>query len=293
MTEALVGAVIGALVAGWRGLVIGALVGYVVGWVRRRQMAADFGVLQAQFVDSTFAVMGAICKADDLVTRDEIRAAENLFARLRLSAAQREAAKAAFARGKAAGFDIDAEVAKFRRAAGRRPALLQLFLQAQLMAVGADRALHPREHAMLVRIAHGLGLPEAAVAQLEALLRVSAGAQGAAYGTQGRGGYRGEEARRDEYGREYGWGANRRGADGRSAPPSPRDKLADAYAALGLSQSASDAEIKRAYRRLMSQNHPDKLAAKGLPESMRQIAEQKTREISAAYRLIKEARPSL
>jgi DnaJ like chaperone protein len=101
---------------------------------------------------------------------------------------------------------------------------------------------------MLVRVARQLGLTEADVAQLEALLRT---------GTSG------------------------------ASPQQHRD---DAYAALGVPSSATDAEIKQAYRRLMSQNHPDKLAGKGLPESMREMAEQRTREISTAYATIKEAR---
>src|SRR3546814_9207835 len=66
--------------------------------------------------------------------------------------------------------------------------------------------------------------------------------------------------------------------------------LDDAYRVLGVPASASDAEVKKAYRRLMSQNHPDKLAAKGLPESMREMAEQKTREITAAYELVERSR---
>ena len=40
----------------------------------------------------------------------------------------------------------------------------------------------------------------------------------------------------------------------------------------------------------MSEHHPDRLAAKGLPESMRAVAEQKTSEITRAYDLIKQAR---
>ena len=54
--------------------------------------------------------------------------------------------------------------------------------------------------------------------------------------------------------------------------------------------SASDAEVKKVYRRLISQNHPDKLAGKGLPESMREMAEERTREINTAYETIKNAR---
>ncbi|HEX5421872.1 MAG TPA: co-chaperone DjlA [Gammaproteobacteria bacterium] len=257
MFEALIGAVLGLLIAGFRGLIVGAVIGFIVSWVRQNALRGDSGRLQAQFVDSTFAVMGALCKADSVVTRDEIRAAEAMFQRLRLSPEQRESAKDAFNRGKSPGFDLDAEVAKLAQAARGRFALLQLFLQVQIMAAGADGRLHPAEHAMLLRVARGLGLGDAAVAQLEALLRAATGGSRAAGG------------------------------------PPPRDKLADAYAALGVSASAGDAEIKRRYRRLMSQNHPDKLAAKGLPESMRDIAEERTREINTAYELIKEARPQL
>ncbi len=66
--------------------------------------------------------------------------------------------------------------------------------------------------------------------------------------------------------------------------------LADAYEVIGVEESTSDAEVKKAYRRLMGQHHPDKLIAKGLPEEMMKLAEQKTIEIKQAYEQIKAAR---
>jgi DnaJ like chaperone protein len=84
----------------------------------------------------------------------------------------------------------------------------------------------------------------------------------------------------------------RAAAAGAAAPDGPpkKEQLEDSYMALGVSPDASDEEIKRAYRKLIIENHPDKLAAKGLPESMRPFAEQRTREINAAYDVIKRAR---
>jgi DnaJ like chaperone protein len=247
MPAAILFAILGLILGGPRGLVVGAMLGLAIGWVAQHALRKGLAAVQAQFHDSTFAVMGALCKADGVVTHDEIRIAEAMFERLHLSGGQRESAKAAFGRGKSPGFDLDAEIASLMRATrGHRP-ILSLFLQVQCAAVAADGNVHPAEHQLLVRIAQLLGLTEADVAQLEAMLRT--GARG-----------------------------------------SPQQTLDDAYAALGLAPAVTDAEVKRVYRRLMSQNHPDKLAGKGLPESMREMAEERTREISTAYAIIKEAR---
>lgn len=254
MPISLLFALIGLMVGGFRGLLVGLAIGYVATYLLKGVLLKKLASVQSQFHESTFAVMGALCKADGQVTRDEIAVAEAMFDRLHLSGEQREQAKAAFNRGKAPGFDLDAEVDAFASVArGQRP-LLIMFLQIQCSAIAGDGNVHPAEHEMLVRIARRLGLSEADVAQLEALLRT--GARGAG------------------------------GAPGRS----PQSTLEDAYKALGLSSSATDAEVKKAYRRLISQNHPDKLAGKGLPESMRELAEERTREINTAYETIKNAR---
>ena len=69
-----------------------------------------------------------------------------------------------------------------------------------------------------------------------------------------------------------------------------KPSLSTAYKVIGVDKTASDAELKRAYRRLMSQHHPDKLIAKGLPEEMIKLATEKTQEIKAAYEQIKQHR---
>ena len=65
----------------------------------------------------------------------------------------------------------------------------------------------------------------------------------------------------------------------------------DPYKILGLTKDASNDEIKKTYRRLCKQYHPDKTA--GLPENERAEAEKKIREIIAAYDKIKQERPGL
>ncbi len=74
------------------------------------------------------------------------------------------------------------------------------------------------------------------------------------------------------------------------SPEHQTQTLDDAYAILGVGKSASDDEVKKAYRRLMSQHHPDKLVSKGLPEEMIKVATEKTQEIRKAYERVKDSR---
>lgn len=247
----LIGGVLGYLIGDLLGMLIGAALAYwLAKRLRRVSLLGRLAQVQTQFLDSTFAVMGCLCKADGQVTQDELEVSRRLWDRLRLNEEQRARARASFTRGKSSDFDLDAELATVRRVTHGQRALLQVFLQVQLSAIAADGKLHPAEHEMLLRVARGLGCSEAEVEQIEALLRGGTQVPGTA----------------------------------------PEQSLEDAYRVLGVERDASDAEIKRTYRLLMSQNHPDKLAGKGLPESMREMAEERTREITHAYDLIKQAR---
>jgi DnaJ like chaperone protein len=248
------GGLIGLISGGFSGLLVGAAIGYVAAWGLKKIVLGTLRVAQSQLLESTFSIMGALCKTDGVVSRAEIQVVEQIFTMLRLDREQREFGKTAFNRGKQPDFDLDAAVDKFATVTRGRGPLLQLFLQLQCMAVAADGKVDPAEHAMLVRVATRLGLQERDVQQLEALLR--AATSGSASGGM-----------RDV-----------------------RSRLDDAYAALGVAADASDAEVKRAYRKLISANHPDKLAARGLPDSMRPVAEERSRELNKAYDLIKESR---
>jgi DnaJ like chaperone protein len=66
--------------------------------------------------------------------------------------------------------------------------------------------------------------------------------------------------------------------------------MGEAYAKLGLKNSATDKEVKQAYRKLVSQYHPDKLVSQGLPEEMMEMAKTRVRDINTAYDQIKQAR---
>lgn len=243
-------ALIGLAVGGPLGLLIGGGLGWWLGRRIKRRLNVARMRIQEGFLDSIFSVMGCLCQADGKVTDGELGVAEKLFDQMRLQGEQRARARAAFERGRADDFDLNAELASVNRLTRHQPVMRQVFLQVQLSAIAADGVLHDAEHEMILRVARGVGCSDAEVQQIEAML--------------------------------HGAAANSQGAS--------EEALKDAYQVLGVSEDASDAEVKKAYRRLMSQNHPDKLAGKGLPESMREVAQARTSEISNAYERIREAR---
>ena len=210
--------------------------------------------IQLAFFTATFSVMGYITKADGQVTRDEIRLAEEVMDHLGLDAEMRESAKKLFNEGKSDDFPIDEVLDQFKKETHRRTTLIQMFLEIQVQAAYADGVMHPAEEKALAKICQRLGIPLAQLKRLEEMLRAGFGSTG------------------------YSQGGTR------------QTTLKDAYAILGVEDSVSDAELKKTYRRLMSQHHPDKLVAKGLPEEMIQDATEKTQQIKSAYEMIRDSR---
>lgn len=246
----------------------GALLGMAIGWyfIDARAARGGFGgpfmgdpaEVQKVFFETTFAVMGHVAKSDGRVSQTEIRMARAVMNHLRLSTARVEAAMHLFNDGKRPDFPLDATMERFLRVCRHRRDLHRIFIEVQLQAALADGRITEAERHVLERVASHLGIPAWELRQLEALIiaaqrRQSAGGAGA-------------------------------------APDAAKPSLADAYAVLGVAREASDADVKKAYRRLMSQHHPDKLAANGLPDDMRELAAEKTREIRAAYEQIRDAR---
>jgi DnaJ like chaperone protein len=217
--------------------------------------------VQTAFFTATFSVMGHLAKADGRVSPDEIKLAEALMAQMSLSAQMRKTAIRLFNEGKADGFPLDDVVEQFRLECHRRQTLIQMFIEIQIQAAYADGRLDGAEETLLLHICSLLNISEFTFRRLERMIRAQS---------------------------HYASGA---GAQGGSVPPRTQGlSLEDAYDILSLTPEATDKEVKRAYRRLISQHHPDKLVSKGLPEEMMKMAAQKTDEIKKAYERVKQAR---
>lgn len=247
----LIGGVIGLL----RGGIAGAILGVFIGHMIDRFLAGLGGVSRVRdaFFGALFATLGHINKADGQVTRAEIAAAEELMRRLQLGPEERQRAIAFFQQGKQPDFDLDATLREFARHSMMRHDLRIMFIELLLQAAVADGVLNAAEERILQRACMILHIP----ANVYAAMRQAH--QGGAQ--PGYGGY--------------------------TRVPRQGVTIEQDYASLGLKSDASVQEIKRAYRKLISQYHPDKLVSQGLPEEMMEISKNRVREINAAYDRIK------
>ena len=253
------GALIGVVAAGPLGALFGTFIGHLFDVQAESGVeGADDGAgaipVQEAFFRATFAVMGHLAKADGRVSEDEIRAARAIMSEFRLGPREVQLAIDLFTQGKRRDFPLEAWLRQLRQLCRNRPDLCRMFVQIQLQAALWGGSLDPAGRQVLARVCASIGVSAWELAQMEALLRMQQ--------------------------------QSSRASEARPAV----DRIAEAYEVLGVRASATDAEVTKAYRRLMNQNHPDKLVARGLPESMMKVAEEKTRQIRAAYEVLCEAR---
>ncbi|MDN5985919.1 MAG: co-chaperone DjlA [Hafniaceae bacterium] len=266
----LIGLVLGLMSGtGFWGVVLGLLIGHMIDKSRQVRSSGYFSnqaQRQALFFSTTFQVMGHLTKSKGRVTEADIHVASALMERMQLHGAARTAAQQAFREGKQADFPLRDKLRELRSICFGRVDLIRMFLEIQLQAAFADGSLHPNERAVLYVIAEELGFSRI---QFDQFLSMMEG------GRQFGGGYQ----QQGEYQQQGGFGGYQR----QSGPT-----LADACKVLGVKPNDDATTIKRAYRKLMSEHHPDKLVAKGLPPEMMEMAKQKAQEIQAAYDLIKK-----
>lgn len=258
----LIGGLLGLFAGGLFGAIIGLIAGHFFDRGIGQAMGFDFNAdrerLQQLFFETSFTVMGHIAKADGRISSDEIGQAEALMSRLGMTAEQRRQAIDYFKRGAEPAFQLEPLIARFVSGGGRSHNLPPVLLEFLITIALADGVLHPAEKEILSRTAGYLGINAARFEQLLAMLSAQ---------EHFRGGYQQS-----------------------TGPASSASALADAYLALGVSASDDDKTIKRAYRKLMSEHHPDKLMSRGVPEEMIKMATEKSQEIQAAYELIKKSR---
>ncbi|RVT45705.1 co-chaperone DjlA [Rheinheimera sediminis] len=261
----ILGALFGMALLKIPGFFIGLLIGHwfdkSYGGIFARQggfsaFSRDSAEAQGIFRYNTFAVMGHVAKSNGVVTQSHIQQATVFMEQLGLTATQKQEAQAAFRDGKQADFPLVEQLAEFKSVFRARSDLLLMFLEIQISTAYVDLDLSKAEQKILAQVASALGINQT---QFEHMLnRYEAEARFA--------------------------------KSNHSGTAETGHRLTDAYNVLGLSSACSETQLKKAYKKLMAQHHPDKLMSQGLPPELMDVAKQKTQDIQAAYELIRKHR---
>jgi DnaJ like chaperone protein len=266
----LIGTILGYMVAQIPGAVVGFILGYFFDEGLKQQSlisnlfssSDNRAKIQSTFFKATFTLMGHVAKSDGVISQDEVKNVEKIMQQLHIDSQARKQAIEYFNQGKSASFNLEEMLAEFVLVCKKQKALLQIFIEIQLQAAYLDGVLVDSKRAILIFVSERLGIDRTLFARLNAM-------------------HQAEDKFREYMHQQY---------QHKFQKMRNTSTVAEAYKILSVDPSASDAVVKKAYRKLMSLHHPDKLIAQGLPEEMIKLTTEKTVEIQKAYETIVEAR---
>lgn len=209
------------------------------------------GRAEQQLTDAMFMVLGRLAKMDGRVTQEEIDYASQIMTRMDLSGRRRQQAIAAFERGKHPDSETTEAVSLAARVIGKRSALAKLILTIQCEAAYLKGNLRLKDKMLLRDVAEQLGYSKSE------FLAIASATQSEHYQ---------REATHSDSGFSQG-----------------RSFLQNAYRVLQLEPSVADGDIRRAYLRMMSRYHPDKLGGRNVSEAALKQAQEQAMAIRSAY----------
>lgn len=250
--------------------------------------------IQELFFRTVFTLLGYVAKRDGAINEREVKRTETYMEKMDLDAEHKREAIRLFKLGAEPEFKVDKTIKQFQWLAEKSPNLVQILLVYLINLARVDGLLVTKEIEAVQKVALGLGYSNITFQHL--LTMVSA---------QNKFGDAVKNNKTQAAPKNEGSTANKSYESPKEKAAAQKDKtceeqtkdfnnrsdqLAAAYSVFNVSPKASDADIKKSYRNLVNQYHPDKLIGLGLPPYMIQSATECFQKIQAAYSYIKEAR---
>ncbi|KMT66268.1 co-chaperone DjlA [Catenovulum maritimum] len=257
----ILGLIFGFMFFRWPGAIMGVLIGHYFDKAYAKALADSGGLSslikgqaplasRAIFFHTLFSIMGHIAKSSGRVTESDIALATAFMDKMGLKGDIRKEAQAAYREGKQTDFPIKETLEEFKLYCFSRRDFMLVYLEIQTQAAYANGQLHPNAKAVLKKVAKELGIDDSTFNAL--LSQVAASVKH----------------------HQQNQSAN------------SKVDINNAYNILGVKPTDDVKTIKKAYKRLMAQHHPDKLSAQGLPEQAIDLAKEKAQDIQAAYEAI-------
>lgn len=259
----IVGGLTGFFIYNFVGLILGVVIGAIFDSRRgfkRYINRAPVGEQQQVFFNTLFLLLGRLAKSDGLVTPEEIRLASHVMDNMSLMGESRKQAIELFNQGKNASFELTELLDDFQNIVGAQSGLRYALVELLLASAYADDNFSEQEKVFTAQVCALLDIEVGKFQRIHARIE--------------------QQARFRQYRQNH-------------QQTSEKKLLTAAYGTIGVNAEMSDDEIKKAYRKLMSKNHPDKLMSQGVPEEMVEFAKQRTQEIQSAYELIKKTRKEM
>ena len=233
------------------------------------------------FIRALFNVLGYMAKADGHVSELELLVALNIIKELKLNSDEQKMAMRAFNFGKEPNFKLSATLIEFKKNLEWHKGLFEQFIV--LLVHGALASdLSATEKRLIVATAAHLDISLNKVYKLfdqavedESFQKYTREKSKFNY-----------KSKRPADSKQNGYANKER----KSSIHYPSKEIENAFNILGVSLKDSNDSIKRAYRLLLNQNHPDKIIGKGATREETELAHNRTIEIRQSYELIQKIR---
>lgn len=247
---------------GLLGFLFGTLIGHIVDSFYSNRKEKNY---QEIFFRIMFQVMGHLSKSKGCVTNQDIQIALHIMDRMQLYGSARTEAKTAFQEGKKYNYPLRYRLKELKTICIGRFDLIRTFLEIQIQTALSDGIIQSKERQVLLIIAEELGI---SYNQFQYFLKIIQDTQSFSQNYE-------KNSWNNSYSKNF-------------TQEKKKTALEEAYNILGVNKNDNFVTIKRAYRKLMSKHHPDKLSSKNLTKDMLELAKQKAQKIQLAYDFLKK-----